>query len=367
METIFVLDKLDIGGLQRVNTCIANELGKKLSVKIYSMQLSKNEMETSVPVVYGESGKIEHRFVQMLKALNLIYRLTASKNSLLVIKYQVKKLINYIKLHAVSTVVLSGQSILFVAELKKHLPDLKCILWMHSTYEIYTGKYFIASKTQFDSSIIQADKIVCLTREDKSKYSNFNENTTYINNPKTICDTGERSSLNKKVISFVGRLNIETKGLDYLIEISKHIPDDWIIKVAGEGKDKKILEKLKLNNIILVGGLSGKDLEQHYLNSSIFISTSRWEGFGLVIIEAMSFGLPIIAFNTNGSREILLNNEFGIIVDNGNTDQMIVELKKLIISLDLRKKYSKKSLERSQDFEIDNIINQWTILLKDVY
>ncbi|MEG9211967.1 glycosyltransferase [Lactococcus lactis] len=366
METIFVLDKLDIGGLQRVNTSVANELGKHLSVKIYSLQNSKNEMETSVPVVYGESGNLEHQFVQMLKALNSIYRLTSSKNSLLVIKYQVKKLINYIKLHDVSTVVLSGPSILFVSEIKKKIPDLQCILWMHSTYEVYTEKYFIASKIQFTSSIVKADKIVCLTREDKSKYSNFNINTTYINNPNIIYNDGESSSLNNKVISFVGSLNIEAKGLDYLIEISKHIPDDWVIKVAGEGKDQKVLERLKVNNVIFVGGLSGKDLEKHYLNSSIFISTSRWEGFGLVIIEAMSFGIPIVAFNTTGSREILLDSKFGILVENGNTDQMIAELQKLIISIDLRKKYSKKSLERSKDFEIDNIINQWISLIKDV-
>lgn len=365
METIFVLDKLDVGGLQRVNACIANELGKHLSVKIYSLQNSKNEMETSVPVVYGESGNIEHLFIQMLKAINSIYRLTSSKNSLLVIKYQVKKLINYIKLHDVSTVVLSGPSILFVSEIKKHLPNLQCILWAHSTYEVYTEKYFKSSKNQFDSSIIKADKIVCLTREDESKYCKINLNTTYINNPNIISSDGEHSSLNDKVISFVGSLNIKAKGLDYLIEISKHIPEDWVIKVAGEGKDKKILEKMKTNNIILVGGLSGKDLENHYLNSSIFVSTSRWEGFGLVIVEAMNFGIPIVAFNTTGSKEILLNSEFGILVDNGNTDQMISELHKLIMSADLRKKYSKKSIERAKDFEIDNIINQWISLIKD--
>src|SRR5699024_31896 len=102
----------------------------------------------------------------------------------------------------------------------------------------------------------------------------------------------------------------EQKGLDYLIEIGKVLNENWEILVAGDGADKDTFNQMIKENyledkIILKGSLKSEELVDLYKSGSIFISTSRWEGFGLVITEAMSFGLPIVSFNNSGPREIL--------------------------------------------------------------
>lgn len=366
MTVLFVLDQLTVGGLQKVNVHVANELGKHLDVKVYSLQNTANELEVVVPIVYGENSSFEHRYVQGLKSVNLLYRIANYKNSLIVIRYQVKKLINYIRSNGVTTIILSGPSILFITEIKKIAPEVNCVIWMHNTYEVYSGNYFLLSKEVFDASIKEADKIVCLTHADKLKYLSKNHNTIHINNPITISNSGKITKLNKKIISFVGSLNTEQKGLDYLVEISKDIPEDWAIHIAGDGKDKKFIEKNITNKFKLVGSLSGRSLEEHYLNSSIFISTSRWEGFGLVMTEAMSFGVPIIAFCTDGASEILLNGEYGIVIENGDTKKFVSEIQNMICYKDIQKKYSRKSIERSKDFEIKDITKQWLKLIEEL-
>jgi glycosyltransferase involved in cell wall biosynthesis len=168
------------------------------------------------------------------------------------------------------------------------------------------------------------------------------------------------------VISFTGRIDINTKGLDYLIEIAKQLEDDWQIHVAGQGST---LEELRFQGmiqkhhlqekVIWKGARKDEELIRHYLNSSIFISMSRIEGFGLVLAEAMSFGLPVIAFENSGSREVTENGRFGILVEQGNVERFCEQLELLMSSKELREKYQKLSLERVKSFNLEKIIHQW--------
>ena len=91
--------------------------------------------------------------------------------------------------------------------------------------------------------------------------------------------------------------------------------------------------------------------------------TSRWEGFGLVLTEAMSFGLPIISFDNSGANEVLDNGKYGLLVEQGNVENFSKELNRMISSYELRKEYSQKSLERIIDFDIEHIIKQWDDIL----
>lgn len=120
--------------------------------------------------------------------------------------------------------------------------------------------------------------------------------------------------------------------------------------------------------MILLGALNGKELNNHYLNSSIYIMTSRWEGMPLVLAEAMSFGLPIIAFSQTGSNEVLANGKYGVLVENGNVSELTNQLIMLINDVEKRKQYQKLSLERVEDFQLKNIITKWNeVLLKIVH
>ena len=91
--------------------------------------------------------------------------------------------------------------------------------------------------------------------------------------------------------------------------------------------------------------------------------TSRFEGFGLVLVEAMSFGLPIVAFEQSGSRYVLDDGNNGILVKNGDVEEMVKQLTRLINDFEERKRYQEKSLERLQNFTLDRISEEWEKIL----
>ena len=93
------------------------------------------------------------------------------------------------------------------------------------------------------------------------------------------------------------------------------------------------------------------------------MSTSRWEGFGLVLLEAMSFGLPIIAFKQSGSKDILNDGEFGVLVKQGDVLELSRKLNYLINDIEVRRNFQKKSLERVNKYTPDKILKMWLNLI----
>lgn len=197
----------------------------------------------------------------------------------------------------------------------------------------------------------------------KSIYSKYDykikTNKMPIERANKLCD------LKKKNIISVGRLSKE-KGFADLIEIFSNIEsEDWTLTIVGDGDEKENLEALiKDNNlegkVILTGFLNKEELYKLYENSSLYVMTSFEESFGLVLVEASSFGLPLIAFDSAiGAKEIIQKN--GILVSNRDKSVMIKKIKKLMNDISERKLYQKKSLEiyKSYDYTTlkENIIS----------
>lgn len=202
-----------------------------------------------------------------------------------------------------------------------------------------------------------------LTDYYKSIYSKYDykikTNKMPIEGANKLCD------LKKKNIISVGRLSKE-KGFADLIEIFSNIEsEDWTLTIVGDGDEKENLEALiKDNNlegkVILTGFLNKEKLYKLYENSSLYVMTSFEESFGLVLVEASSFGLPLIAFDSAiGAKEIIQKN--GILVSNRDKSVMIKKIKKLMNDISERKIYQKKSLEiyKSYDYTTlkENIIS----------
>lgn len=253
--------------------------------------------------------------------------------------------------------------------IKHRFSSIKIVAWQHNEFDIYINNYYKRFIECYLNGIKNADAVVCLTKCDQRKFKKFNNNSYVIYNPLTIENDKLKSSLDKKIILFVGRLILQQKGLDYIIEIAKNIDKEWKIVIAGDGPDKMIFKKLiKSNNLVnkieLLGQLNNDELKYYYVNSSILISTSRWEGFGLVITEAMSFGLPIVSFSNQGPNEILEDGKYGMIIEKGNIKQFINHLNILIEDADKRFYYQEKSLERVEYFKRENILVSWENLLQ---
>lgn len=185
------------------------------------------------------------------------------------------------------------------------------------------------------------------------------------------------SNLKNKTIISVGRLSKE-KGYSDLINLFKKIEDkEWTLNIIGRGPEydnlKQQIKNLNLeNNIKLLGTKTTEELNKLYKEASIYIMTSYEESFGLVLLEAASHGLPILAYSQAlGAKEILSDNN-GILIDNRNELEMINKLNLLMKDIKLRKEYQKKSLNISKKYNYELIKNNniefyKNIKKKDIY
>lgn len=216
-----------------------------------------------------------------------------------------------------------------------------------------------------DFIVNRYDKLVVLTEEDKLNWKH--SNIEVINNCKTL-KSSKVSSLENKTAIAVGRLDYQ-KGFDLLIEAWSLIKNkDWKLEIYGDGPEKEKLffkiKKLGLENQIFLKGTT-KNIEEKFLNSSIYILSSRHEGLPLVLLEAMEYGLPIVSFECPcGPKDILKNNSFGFLVKNGMVDELANKIQELMNSLELRKKFGKSGKLESEKYSLESIMEKWNHLIK---
>ena len=180
----------------------------------------------------------------------------------------------------------------------------------------------------------------------------------------------QSSCENKRVIA-VGRLEWQ-KGFDRLIDvwaIVNKTHSDWQLDIFGSGtfEDslKKQISSYGLTNVTIHP--FSHSINREYAESSILASTSRYEGFALVILEAMNCGLPCVSFNCPyGASDIIINNGTGFIVKDGNITAFANSLCRLIEDEKMRKAFSCASRERVKLFNVDTIMSRWKSLLEEM-
>lgn len=212
--------------------------------------------------------------------------------------------------------------------------------------------------------------VTSLTKKDTELFALSGVECMTIPNPLSFT-SDKVSDLSANKIIAVGRLSPE-KGFEDLIDIMPEIfakHPEWSLNILGEGYMRPLLEhKIKQlnlgNNVFLKGNV--KDIKQEYLQSSIFVLSSKFEGFAIVLLEAAACGLPIISYDCpNGPREILSDDK-GILVHTGEK----TELKRCILTLienPLKMKYyAAKKNEILTPFGDDTICRLWENALEKV-
>ena len=214
------------------------------------------------------------------------------------------------------------------------------------------------------------DRLVVLTEKSKALWPELS-NVVVIPDPLPFT-VDKKSSLQYKRVITIGRYTYQ-KGYDMLLKawavVEKQHPD-WSLAIYGMG-DRKPFEKqvytlgLDKNRIQLNGPVD--NVCKEYLNSSIFVLTSRFEGFGLVIIEAMSCGVPVVAFSCKmGPDEIITNGNDGYLVPVDDINGLSNKISSLIKNQDLRNQFGRAASENSQRYNIDKIASQWKCLFDDL-
>lgn len=206
-------------------------------------------------------------------------------------------------------------------------------------------------------------RFVVLTYEDETQWSEL-DNIEVIPNPLTFISDSTSSYSNNQVIA-VGRF-VHQKGFDLLISAWKIVARkhaDWSLKIYGDGPLRGILQQQIADEGLLDScklELPSNNISDKYAESSIFVLSSRYEGFGLVIVEAMSCGLPVVSFDCPcGPKDIITNYEDGILVKTGEIDSLAQQLLYLIEHDEERERMGKKALVNVQRYKIENIAVLW--------
>ena len=136
-----------------------------------------------------------------------------------------------------------------------------------------------------------------------------------------------------------------------------------IIKIVGEGHEKdkyeSLITKYHLGNRIFIHPFTN-NIEHYYSTAQIYVLSSRWEGFGLVLVEAMAHGLPIVTSDLPTSKEIV--GDFGIYFKNGDIQDLALRLEESI-QIDWQEK-SQEALRIAKNFDIIHIIKKWKTLIE---
>ena len=177
--------------------------------------------------------------------------------------------------------------------------------------------------------------------------------------------------LDKKLIS-VGRLSSEKGYIDllkiYSIISKKH--KDWTLDIIGDGQEREHLEKFirknKLEDKVVLHGFQNKNYIDKMLNkSSIYVMTSHTESFGIVLIEAMSHGVPCIAFSSaEGAKEIITSGKNGYLIKNRNFNAMIKKIEDLMKKEDIRKKMGKEARSSVKKYTSGVVKEEWYKLIE---
>lgn len=207
------------------------------------------------------------------------------------------------------------------------------------------------------------DRFVVLTEEDKLAWQEL-KNVSVIPDPLSFVPTAQ-STLGVKRVIAVGRY-VYQKGFDLLLQAWAKIErqcSDWMLVVYGDG-DRAPYEQMMRNLGIdtsrcLLNGPT-TDIQREYVNSSLFVFTSRFEGFGMVLVEAMACGLPVVSFACPcGPKDIVRDGEDGFLVENGNIDELVQQLMKLMVDHRLRTAFARHAQQNAQRFNIEQTALRW--------
>jgi len=162
-----------------------------------------------------------------------------------------------------------------------------------------------------------------------------------------------------KILLTVTRLAAteQLKGVDMVIQamprILRDVPDVYYY-VVGDGDDRSRLETLvgKLgiqSRVRFVGEQEGDELKAYYQDSDVFVMPSRKEGFGVVFLEAMAFGKPVIGGNHGGTPDVIVDGETGFLVEHGDIDSLVKHLTSLLQDANLRRRMGQAARQRVMD------------------
>lgn len=212
------------------------------------------------------------------------------------------------------------------------------------------------------------DSFVVLTDEDYRAWPELS-NVCVIPDPLSF-EVSNFSHLTSKRVIAVGRY-VYQKGFDLLLQawakVEKDNPD-WSLSIYGMGERAPYQQlaadlSIDMSRCHLEG--STQDIQKEYCDSSLFVFSSRFEGFGMVLIEAMACGLPVVSFDCPcGPKDIVSDGEDGLLVESGNVEALAVALSRMMSNESLRLSMAKAGKQNVQRFSLCQVAQRWKKLFE---
>lgn len=217
----------------------------------------------------------------------------------------------------------------------------------------------------------QYDRIVVLTEEERASRWSDNKKVCVIPNPIRFTKTAISSLKNKRILA-CGRLCFQ-KDFSSLIRAVRPVFDrfpDWRLDIIGDGEEHALLQEeianLSLNDNVFLRG-NQANVQEWMTDASVFVMTSRFEGFPLVLSESMSCGLPVVSYAYPcGPKDIISDGVDGFLVPPGDKELLSERICALIEDESLRQKMGAAALKKSERYHISRITKQWMALFKEL-
>lgn len=248
-----------------------------------------------------------------------------------------------------------------------HFSRYKRLQYNRSGLWKWVDKY----RTKQDEAIARKyDRFVVLTEEDRQYWGEL-PNIRVIPNANTF-ETKEAASLENPRAIAVGRLE-EQKGFEDMIRAWQHVYShypEWKLSIFGQGSLRQklldLIESLSLKNVVSLEN-PVSDIKNKYLDSSILLMTSRYEGLPMSLLEAQCCGLPMVSYTCKcGPRDIIRDGKNGYLIPEGDIQLFAEKVNKIIENQALRKEMGKQSKELSANFQEDRIMGLWESLFKEL-
>ena len=344
------------GGTARAVSLLLNELRKdsryQLSVICYTKDNTGNG--------YYLDERIPVKFI-------LDQRMNMRKAFLRVLLF----LLAYLKKNKIDTIVACGVLYFPAAIIAAKMVGCRVICWDHSNYTcIYDAKF---ERQARDFAAYFSDVLITLTRKDIENYKRHTKvraTIDYIHNvlDPFLLNRNTKYQANAKKIISVGRMTY-AKNLELMVEIAaKVLPKhpDWVWDIYGNGELFESIQQ-KINTLNVKGlTLQGVcyDIYDRYPEYAFLVMTSRYEGFPMVLLEAIASSVPVIAFDCQtGPSDIITTNHNGILVKENDIDTMIREIENLIDDSDRRQHLAQNCLSSLEKFSTNEILDKWQLYL----
>ena len=365
---------LGYGGIEKCISTLANTLCKNYQVnvistyKLYEKPSFPIDDRVKITYLIPDLSPSKNEFIDSVKHLKFIKGFKLGITNLKVLYLKKKKMIEAIK-NCDSDVIISTRDIHNDWLGKYGNPNILKIGWEHNHHN--NDKKYI---NKIIKSVSKLDYFVLVSKELEEFYrQKVKCKTVYIPNtldyyPKKVSDLEE-----KRIIS-VGRLS-EEKGYLDLIDVFSFVHQvypDWKLDIIGDGNQKeniqKKIEEYGLKDFIILHGFQNKEyINQLLQKSSVYVMCSYTESFGIVLLEAFSFGIPCVAFDSaRGATEIISNNWDGYLIKDRNKEIMAKKVCELISNPNRRIIMGANGIKKANQYSMDEIRKYWIQIIETV-